>query len=368
MARSRAGRIAAFILVGVVVVAAAGYALLRSFEIDAARDLVVQRLEAITGREVAIAGDFDLVPALAPTLAAEGLVIANARWASDAPMLEAERVEIQFQLVPLLWQGDLLVDRLSVAGAELLLERTADGQANWQFGTPAPASADPDRRAFLLAEVAMADSRLLWRGPEMAQPATAVVDRLAWQAPTVTSEVSLSAAGQWQEQPFELAGTLGPLADLLSGADAYPVALEGSLGPLAATVAGEVRLADDALDLEVRVAGDQLARLGELAAAELPALGAYEITGTLTGPLRAPALVDLSGTVGEAGAPTLRVADGRIDDLLAGAGIRAQLAAEGEQIADLAAALGLEMAPFGRTRRPAWSKAAWRGWRSERPT
>ena len=347
MHRRRTGRIAAAVITGAVVLVIAGYLALRYLDIEAAREVVVQRLEAITGREVVIEGDFDLVLSLAPTLAAEGLVIANAGWASEVPMLQARRVEVQFQVVPLLWEGDLLVDRLSVSGADLLLETGPDGRANWQFGPPAPGAPQSERREFLLSEVAIRDSRLRWGSLGAEQTATVALDRIAWRAPTVTGEVSLAATGEWQEQPFDVSGDLGPLADLLAGEGAYPVALEGSLGPLIAQIEGRVRLAEDALDLDLAVSGDRFARLGDFVDMELPALGAYEVSGTLTGSSDALALVDVSGAVGAAGAPALRITSGAITDVLAGEGILADVSAEGSELADLTATLGFEIAPFG---------------------
>lgn len=209
-------RIAA-VLVSVVAIAVVGYVALRHFGIEPARDLVVQRLEAITGREVTIAGDFDLAAALAPTLAARGVVIANAAWASDAPMVEAERIEIELQLVPLLWQGDVVIDRLALSGAEVLLETGAGERVNWRFEAPAPEAVAGERREFLLNDLAIEDSRLRWHDLETQQTRALAVDRLAWQAPEVTSALALTGSGQVDGQPFELAGELGPLTSCSPG-------------------------------------------------------------------------------------------------------------------------------------------------------
>ena len=138
-------RIAA-VLVSVVAIAIVAVVAPRYFGIEPARALVVQRLEAITGREVAIEDDFDFTAALAPTLVAEGVVIANAAWASDEPMVEAERIEIELQLMPLLWEGNVVIDRLALSGAEVLLETGAEERANWRFEAPAPEAVEDERR------------------------------------------------------------------------------------------------------------------------------------------------------------------------------------------------------------------------------
>jgi AsmA family protein len=143
--------IAAAALVAMALVAVVGLFAFRDLTADAVRSVVVPRLEAIIHRDVSITGDFDLVPSVTPTLAAEGLVVANAPWGSRPTMLQAERVEVQVQLLPLLLRREVVIERLALVGADVLLERGPAGQVNWQFDPAAPELAQPERR-FLLKE------------------------------------------------------------------------------------------------------------------------------------------------------------------------------------------------------------------------
>ena len=348
MAPHRAGKIAAAALLVGLVVLVAGYLALGYLGIDATREVAVQRLEKITGREVAIQGDFSLVPSLAPTVAAEGIAVANAAWASDEPMLEADRIEVAFQLIPLLWRGDLLIDRLAISGADLLLETGAEGRANWRFGPAAPEAEDAGRGEFLLADVTIQDSRLHWRGPDDGPTEAVVIDRLAWQAPALTSEVALTGSGQALGQPFELSGELGPLAGLIADQGSYPVSLEGALGPTSARIEGAVGLADDTLALAIAVSGERLARLSELIEPQLPELGPYAVEGVLAGSLEAPALIDLAGRIGDPATLHVELQDGRIGDLLALEDIEVVLELRGPRFAALGEVLEAELPELGR--------------------
>ena len=141
--------IVAAVLVVIVLAVIGGLFAFRDRSADAVRRVVVPRLEAITDRDVSITGDFDLIPALTPTLAAEGLVIANAPWGSRPAMLKAERVELELQLLPLLLQRDVFIARLALVGADVLLERGPDGQTNWQFERARPEQAKRPRELLL---------------------------------------------------------------------------------------------------------------------------------------------------------------------------------------------------------------------------
>jgi uncharacterized protein involved in outer membrane biogenesis len=411
--------IVAAVLVAIAVVVIGGLFAFRDLSADAVRRVVVPRLEAITRRDVSITGDFDLVPSLTPTLAAEGLVVANAPWGSRPTMLQAERVEVELQLLPLLLKRDVLIDRLALVGADILLERGPGGQTNWEFDPAAPEQAQRQRE-LLLNEVSIEDSRVTWHDAASGRSETVTVEQLIWQADSATVDLVLSGAGEFHDHPFTLAGELGSIARLRGSEEPYPIALELTIEDLEVVLEGqlssegeaqlEVRMAGESLarvadlvgrplpdlgafelqgkmtgpldelaltelsgrigdetglvievtdgrignildgegiQLAVRVAGPSLAALGDLVGRELPELGAYEVRGELTGSIDDLALVDLSGTIGADAVANIRITDGRIEDVLAGEGIRVQLVAAGQELARLAAALGVEMAPFG---------------------
>jgi hypothetical protein len=73
---------------------------------------------------------------LDPTVEFTGLAIENAPWAAPRPLVRARRLAATFGWRSLLRPGEVLVTRLELEGAEVDLERQADGLRNWRLGHP----------------------------------------------------------------------------------------------------------------------------------------------------------------------------------------------------------------------------------------
>ena len=107
--------------------------LLIFFDADAFRPRLAEAVQRATGREFRIEGPLRLTPALTPTLAADGLVLANSPDGSAPEMLRIAHAELRLALLPLL-SGRIEVASLRLEGGRLLLERE-----NWRFTRPAAA-------------------------------------------------------------------------------------------------------------------------------------------------------------------------------------------------------------------------------------
>lgn len=111
-------------------------------------------LERATGRAVTL-GPISVRPSLRPAFAIAGVTIANPpdlahpnlpRPGLSRPSLASiDRVEITLGLLPLL-AGRVEIDTVTIAGADILLERDAEGRPNWILAPPeaeAPTGATP---------------------------------------------------------------------------------------------------------------------------------------------------------------------------------------------------------------------------------
>lgn len=127
-------------LVAVVVVAVAALFLLPSERI--AR-LAAEQFTAATGRALEIGGE--VRPTLWPTLGVRTgpVVLANADWSQNGPMLTADSLSIGVRVMPLL-SGAVEIEEVSAVGANVLLERRADGSGNWELLPPGEAAAAAD--------------------------------------------------------------------------------------------------------------------------------------------------------------------------------------------------------------------------------
>ncbi len=91
---------------------------------------IAERLEAITGRDVAIDGPLAVTILPTPTIEASDLRIANASGAAAPDMARIGSLELKLALGPLLG-GDIAVTSLEMVDPVIELQRLAGGRPNW---------------------------------------------------------------------------------------------------------------------------------------------------------------------------------------------------------------------------------------------
>ncbi len=119
----------------VVILCAGVFIVLATLDVNQYKGLIEEQAAAATGRTLKIEGDMDLAVSLSPAIVINGVRFQNAEWGSRDDMAVIERVEASIQLIPALF-GNIQVTRLALVGPDILLERNAQGAANWEF-TPA---------------------------------------------------------------------------------------------------------------------------------------------------------------------------------------------------------------------------------------
>lgn len=130
-------RVAKWVLIGIagLLVAVALAVLVITQFVDPARfkGPIERQVAAATGRDFKLAGDIELsfFPWLALTTGAAELP-APAGFA-DPRFLAWRNAHVGVRLLPLL-RGELVVDRLRLAGLDARLVKAADGRENWAFG------------------------------------------------------------------------------------------------------------------------------------------------------------------------------------------------------------------------------------------
>lgn len=220
------------------------------------------RITAATGRAVTITGEAR--PTLWPDLGIviEGLRIGNPTWAGDAPMIEADRVNVGVAWNGL-FSGDIRVERAVLEGATIMLVRAADGRTSWDMGGGSSEGGAPVQVGF--DEAIIRDARVRY------------LDRAAgadWDVAHMDATVRLPEAGgvvevegnaQVNGVPLVLDTIIDGVAGLLAG-EARPVvatlrwqggsvAFDGQLG-LDATAEGAMDLtAEDLAPLVALVGG-----------------------------------------------------------------------------------------------------------------
>ncbi|WP_198371881.1 AsmA family protein, partial [Roseomonas rosulenta] len=168
-------------LAGLALLAGGGvYALMAAVDAGSLTPRIAAAIEGATGRAASL-GAVSLRPGLVPRIAVEGAALANLPGGTQPEMARIRRLEVKVALLPLL-RGAVDIRAIAIEGAEILLERTADGAPNWVFRaaprpeapSPVPATAAPaPRRSLAIAEVTLTDSRIALPDPRLGTLAVA---------------------------------------------------------------------------------------------------------------------------------------------------------------------------------------------------
>lgn len=178
----RIGKIVIVVVIAVLVLVVGAAVVLMSMDFDQYKPQIAAEVKKATGRDLAIEGKLRLnLLTLNPGLAVDGVRFANATWGSRPDMAQIKRFEVKVSIMPLL-SGTLDVDRVVIEGADILIERDANGRGNYEFMTEtkpaaAPAPTKPEETAkgggmpaLAVREITIKDSRLTYKDAKAKQP------------------------------------------------------------------------------------------------------------------------------------------------------------------------------------------------------
>ncbi len=254
---------------GVFVVVVAGiFIVLATLDINQYKGLIQEQVTAATGRSFTIDGDLELALSLNPAIQLNGVRFQNAEWGSRPDMAVIERIEASVPLIPLL-SGNIEVTRLALIKPDILLERNADGRANWEFSSSETAAgAEADTTALAISAIEIDDGVFVFNDTQAKSKVSADLEKLRAKisgdllAPTIeaidldnlnasvasgdaeaTSVVvtsltvgansngaDLSLEATAAGQSIKADGTIGPLGRLIAMDGAFPAKLALALG------------------------------------------------------------------------------------------------------------------------------------------
>lgn len=328
----------------VLAAAAAGVA---AFAPSWLRGTVERAASRALGRELRIAGPFELTWSLTPTLTAGGITLANVPWGSEPAMVRLGRVAVSVDLSSL-WSGPVRVREIIVEDARVLLEADGEGRGNWMLDLE-PAGERPREpsagRRLVFDRAAIRGFDLVYRRRPGSRPVRVGVTALEATLEQPTGMIDVRGGGSFNERPWEIAGRLGTLDRLLQGRD-IDQTLAGRIGGAKLEIRGHVR---DPLTL-----GDPDVTLSVDGPDIVAALDAFDLRSPLTGPFRlrgrfTPAkdgvAFDLEAALGD----TRAAARGVVGALLAPGRIDARVEASGRDASEIGAwtkVRGLPPRPF----------------------
>lgn len=259
----RGRRLLAWLLAG----AAAGVALLvvaavialRSVDLSRLTGTVAEAVRGQTGRELTVGRGPHLRVSLSPSIVLEDVALSNAPWGSRKKMVRVKRVELRVKLLALL-HGEILVDRLVLAGPDVLLETDEKGEGNWVFGPPGQAASSdtPGTEGSLLSrvgirEVRVTDALLAYRDGCAGWRAGVLVPRLALAASRhAKGNLDVEGALSLDRAAVSVSGVIGGM-DSIVGGRPFPLALSLSTKGASAKLEGAIERVRDLTGVDLKI-------------------------------------------------------------------------------------------------------------------
>jgi uncharacterized protein involved in outer membrane biogenesis len=280
-------RIIALVFGGLIVVVAAGITIfVATFDPNSYKPQIIAAVQSATGRELTIGGRISLSLSLQPTLEMTEVSFSNPPGFSRPQMATLQRLQLQLALIPLL-SKQIRINKLVLVKPDILLERTAQGQTNWQLvpavvaaATPSPTPPPPPPPGSAAAPPpSIALSSLRIEGGTLAlrdatgKTTTLLLNKLTATAASPEAPVNLTLDASYNGAPVTLSTDTGPLAGLLGGAGApWPVKFAATIVGAKITADGTVAEPVSGRGLAIAVSADipDLAALSPLVGFELP--------------------------------------------------------------------------------------------------
>jgi len=170
--------------------------------LDKHQDLLVSTASEALGREVRIEKGVTMHWSMTPSIALDGVWVANPEWASGEYLARAERAVLQFDLASLLMRR-LELRQISLVKADIRLESGSQGRQNWAFGDKTSTAL-----ALQIDRLKCVDSHLYYRplaGPER-QLAIPDLELVGFGG----ADISLKARLDYRDFPVSLSATARP--------------------------------------------------------------------------------------------------------------------------------------------------------------
>nr|WP_246071920.1 AsmA family protein [Lysobacter aestuarii] len=236
-----------------------------------------RRVHAATGRELEIAGDLDVELGWTPTVRAERVRFSNADWSEARDMAQAERVEIDLALWPLL-SGTVRLPGIRLQRPVLRLETGPEGRGNWRLDTTPGGRFHTEFRRI---EIDAGRLHFLDAGRDTdIEVSVQTVDDAASPSPPIVVE----GQGRWQGNAFALEGRADSPLDLRDADSPYRIDARATAGATRAHAQGTLLdpLRLRGFDLQLALAGRDLADLYPLIGLAIPPTPPYTLDGRFT--------------------------------------------------------------------------------------
>ncbi|MBW2116716.1 MAG: AsmA family protein [Deltaproteobacteria bacterium] len=288
------------------------YAVLSNYDFNSLKPRIARAVKDATGRELSLVGDIDLDIGFSPALVVEDVRFRNAPWGSRPELAQVRRFEVQVALLPLI-TGNIEVKRLTLIEPDILIETDKSGKSNLEFETskkiPAakPKEDAPAKEmklpALTFTEVRIEKVRFTYKDGPSGETYSVNLDSLTTGAADIDTPLSLVLKGAYNHNPFEVKGTLGPIAALTDTERPWTVKLTAKAGGAAVTLDGSIMdpMNGKGISLAVTLEGRSVSDIAKLAnASGVPDIGPFTAGFKISDPaVKTYKLSDLRITLGD---------------------------------------------------------------------
>lgn len=253
---------------------------------------IVDQVRKATGRELAIKGQLRVNFTLSPSAVAENVTLSNMEGGTRPEMARVARLILHLDPISLLL-GEMRIGRIELIGADILVERDANGRSNLEMTPPIEGSGPhPSEHRSLrtrtiptlpwMNRMEARNSTLTLRETADRQTLVVAIERFVGAASAANTAFTVEFAGKVNgSEPIQLAGRAGSFDGWMRGLPGE-LKLEGKFGT------GAVSLSGSATSKAVNVAGSlearSLAALAPLLGFPFPETAPVALTFKLSNP------------------------------------------------------------------------------------
>jgi AsmA protein len=262
------------------------------------KDQLVAQVKSATGRDLRIDGPVrvSLLPRIA--LEAEKVSFSNPPGAAEKDMAALGKLQVQLQVLPLLY-GEIAVDRFVLVAPVIHLEVDKKGRPNWSFETAggaaptpqsAPAKGAPPAKSaasslqdLRLGEVKIEDGRITYLDQRSnARYEVSDVD-IAVKLPSLDQPVNVDGALVWNGKRVQLLAKVDRARALIDHSPT-PISMKLAAEPISLNVVGTATLPALSGDLDLKVPSVRglAAWTGNPLSAPGNGLGPFSLSGKFT--------------------------------------------------------------------------------------
>jgi uncharacterized protein involved in outer membrane biogenesis len=254
---------------------------LSNIDFNKHRDTIAEHISEGSGRQLSLNGELELDLASTTSIVITDISLANAEWASDPEMLTIQRLEIKFELYPLLF-GNIYIPHFYLEGVKALVETNAGGSSNWELTAQAQDEVKVDEpvspgevKIPWIGNMKISDVVLNYHDRQTGKKISAKLDHASIITADRVAQTDIDIAGSINQHPVEIKGQLAlPLS--LSGRSAeLPVDINASLLDFKVNMTGAMAGTINApkVELEIQANAANLNNLRQVFGSSLPEFG-----------------------------------------------------------------------------------------------